>query len=443
MPLGRVALRRLTEKDGYRGMIAPGRMRLQEIPLCTYLTVCVVFAVAALALILHAGCVRRPEQPLPQAPVAPLPPDRRIAGKFLGVDPLELRPTRPSPRVDELRGGDFRSSSWTWTGEARDGAKAPTAHVKVDLDLYYVAGAHWEDDTAHWGEPAREGARLLTRDRAYTAALAYIKARCWFIGEARTPSSEGYKDYLPQPLYVFTFEGSGPEEYEYRVEVSVSAVTGEVVVYEAEIVPAAPAAVAPVVLSEAEAVSRVREAVPRLWPNMEGPIEVEVYKLWTRSPYAPPGRPVYMTDVSGRAAHPGKPPSYSYYGVVCGVDAQTGEVLTELIAPLTGAVGGSEITVTAAQAAEKARAALPAALATAGVEIGEMTSRSRLAPLGTRVYPAAIRGTLAAPTTDEPWDWAQTWAVDAVTGAIYGLHVAGTEQPEVTPLWPDWTAVRP
>ena len=409
----------------------------------TCVAVFAILMVATLALMLHAGCVRRPEQPPPRAPVAPLPPDRRIAARFLGVDALELRPTRPSPKVEELRGGEFRSSSWTWTAEAHDGAKAPTAHVNVDLDLYYVAGAHWEDDTAHWGEPVQEGAIVLTRDRAYAAALAYLKARCWFIGEARTLSSEGYKDYLPQPLYVFTLEGSGPEEYEHRVEVSVSAVTGEVVVYEAEIVPAAPAAVAPVVLNEAEAVSRVRQAVPRLWPNMVGPIEIEVYKLWTRSPYTPPGRPVYMTDVSGRAAHPGNPPSYSYYGVVCGVDAQTGEVLTQLIAPLTGAVGGSEITVTAAQAAEKVRAALPTGLANAGVEIGEMTPRSRLAPLGTRVYPAVISGTLAAPTTDEPWDWAQTWAVDAVTGAIYGLHVAGTDKPEVTPLWPDWSAVGP
>ncbi len=412
-------------------------------PLRTCVAVFAMPMVATFALILHPGCVRRPLHPVSQTPVAPLPPDRRIAARFLGVDALELRPTRPSPRVEELRGGEFRSSSWTWTGEAHDGAKAPKAHVKVDLDLYYVAGAHWEDDTAHWGAPVQEGAELLARDRAYTAALAYLKTRCWFFGEARTPSSEGYKDYLPQPLYVFTFEGSGPEEYEHRVEVSVSAVTGEVVVYEAEIVPAAPAAVAPVVLSEAEAVSRVREAVPRLWPNMAGPIEIEVYKLWTRSPYAPPGRPVYMVDVSGKYAGHGVGIPPSFYGVVCGVDAQTGEVLTELIAPLTGAIQRTEVTVTAAQAAEKVRAALPAALATAGVEIGEMTSRSRLAPLGTRVYPAAIRGTLAAPTTDEPWDWAQTWAVDAVTGAIYGLHVPGTDKPEVTPLWPDWTAVRP
>lgn len=78
-------------------MIPPGRIRLRETPLRTCVAVCAVFVIVALALVLHAGCVRRPEQPLPQAPVAPSPTQEPAQPPSGATAPSQTDATRPQP----------------------------------------------------------------------------------------------------------------------------------------------------------------------------------------------------------------------------------------------------------------------------------------------------------------------------------------------------------
>jgi hypothetical protein len=87
-----------------------------------------------------------------------------------------------------------------------------------------------------------------------------------------------------------------------------------------------PAPAVPILVSKELAASKVLGKAQALWPDMDPPISVHVYLLWTSSPYADPGRPVYMVNVDG--GYPGPGGVRGGYLVVCGVDANTGEVLT-------------------------------------------------------------------------------------------------------------------
>jgi len=166
----------------------------------------------------------------------------------------------------------------------------------------------------------------------------------------------------------------------------------------------------------------VREAIPELWPRMLNP-QVKVDRLWTRSPFAQAGRPVYMVSVMGEIEIPPHP-RHPGYNTVCGVDAHTGEILTEAVEPPSEPEPDTQVTVSSDEALQIAKNALPAGLQEPEMNVLDLTPRSRLAPLGTLVYPIRITGKIpAGDDSDELWQWAQSWAVDANTGHIYGLWV--------------------
>jgi len=354
------------------------------------------------------------------------------------VEEMVLRKEKPTLHSSRL--SDKRTTERVYSTYHEGTEETVKAHVSVDIDLYYVAYMSWEDDKAHWGPPAQSGQQLASRETALEAAQNFAKEKCWFFRLEDKLTYETYKDYLPQPVYDFLWQGQGPEEFQHRVHVTVSVVTQEVVAYRASIQPPDPKANTSVEITEAEAAARVREAIPRLWPKMLEPIEIKIYKLWTRSPYAPPGRPVYMVHVRGRGKVEGRDLHFEYYDG-CGVDAYTGEVLYQVIEPPREPEQDVELRVGSEQALEIVKKALPDQLTEVKLEVAGLTSRSRLAPAGTLVYPIRITAKAAAPDKpEELWEWAQTWAVDAATDRIYGLHASGEEDQEViTPLWPSFS----
>ncbi len=89
------------------------------------------------------------------------------------------------------------------------------------------------------------------------------------------------------------------------------------------------------------------------------------------------------------------------------------------------------------QVEAKVRDALPPDIDKPSVEVAEMTTECSVAPAGRRVYPVRVAGMVPAPElSGVSWAWGQTWAVDADTGCIYGLHVGSGADGRPTPLWP-------
>ena len=367
-----------------------------------------------------------------------LAPDQGIAGRFLGVAVDNLVMKTKGPIIHPFRGGDRKTSIWEYCPEGAGTGEQVAVRAYVDLDLYYVAYLRWQEDATHWGGPGQGGQALLQREKAHQSALEYAAMKCWFFDPGDKLTYETYKDYLPQPVYSFLWEGLGPEELRHSVEVELSAVTGKVVLYTASILPRDPQSILSVEISADEARSRVEEAIPKLWPEMIEPIKVSLSVVLTRTVYAPAGHPVYPVTIDGHT-HAGSDRLY-FFGTVCGVDAHTGEVLTAMVRPTDEPRPDAEIKISKEKALQIVQEALPQELREAKVKASELTARCRLAALGTPVYPVRITGKLPAPDeSGELWDWAQTWAVDAASGRIYGLHVrSGDEEEELAPLWPSF-----
>ncbi len=367
-----------------------------------------------------------------------LAPDQQIAGRFLGVPVGKLVMKSKWPLIHPFRGGDRKTSIWEYCPEGGGRGEQVTVRAYVDLDLYYVAYVFSEQDTTHSGVPGHGAHGLLQREEAYQSALQYAAMECWFFNARDKLTYETYKDYLPQPAYSFLWEGPGPEEFRHSVNVELSAVTGKPVAYAASIDPRDPQSILSVEISADEARRRVEEAIPKLWPEMIEPIKVSLSVVSTRTVYAPAGHPVYPVTIDGHT-HAGSDRLY-FFGTVCGVDAHTGEVLMAMVRPTHEPKPDAEINLSKEKALEIVQEALPQELREAKVKASELTARCRLAALGTPVYPVRITGKLPAPDeSGELWDWAQTWAVDAASGRIYGLHVSsGDEEEELAPLWPSF-----
>ncbi len=342
-------------------------------------------------------------------------PEQRLAAQLMGV-PLEaIQAVRPEPFVY----GPYGERATWWRCLAQGTPHAPGADtILVNIELYYVASVGWKTDEKHWGSSSRAGFRPLARDAALEAARSFAQRRCPFWRAEDRLAYEKYRDYRDPPIYEFLWQGSGPEEFRHRLSIEVSAATGEVVRYQAHIMPADPPSSAPVRVTEAEAVAKVIAQAAQLWPGMHPPFSAEVYLLWTRSPFAPPGTPVYMLNVRGTRPGPTGEPGPCQEG--CGVDASTGEVLTRSWRGKPAAASPPRLSPSDALA--RARSSLPTALTDVQVVLGELTWTSPVAVAGSLVYPVRVSGkTLGPDQPEELEQWAQTWAVDAETGKIYGL----------------------
>ncbi len=347
--------------------------------------------------------------------LSPVPPDQRVAARFLGVSPEAVQAVRAEPIVNGSRGE--RATVWRYpAGETPDSGEGAT--VAVDIDLYYVTFMGRADEK-YWGSSARAGFRPLAREVALRNALAFAERRCWFWRAEDRLEYEKYYDYRKPPTYHFAWEGLGPEEFRHRLSIQVSAATGEVVYYYARIAPADPPPNAPVRLTEEEAVAKVLARATELWPRMRPPISAKVFRPWTASGFAPPGTPVYIVNVHG-AGPPGPTGEPGEYLTECGVNANTGEILTRSWRREPEPLPKPRLSPSEALA--RARSSLPTALRDAEIVLGELTWVSPIAPSDRLVYPVRVSGKLpGADKPDELQLWAQSWAVDAETGRIYGL----------------------
>ena len=343
-------------------------------------------------------------------------PEQRLAARVMGVPPEAIQAARTEPTVYGANGE--RATWWRYSPPATQGS-SEEATIMVDIEMYYVAGVDWKTEGSS-GSPLRMGFRPLSRDAALEAASSFALQRCPFWRAEDRLAYEKHRDYADPPVYEFIWEGLGPEEFRHRLSIEVSTATGQVVRYHARLLPADPPASVPVRVSEAEAVAKVIAKAAELWPGMHPPFSAEVYLLWTRSPFAPPGTPVYMLNVRGTRPGPRGEPGACQEG--CGVDASTGEVLTRSWRGKPAAAPTSRLSPSDALA--KARSSLPTALTDIRVVVGNLTWTSPVAVAGTLVYPARVSGRLPSPDeAGEFYEWAQTWAVDAQTGRVHGLGV--------------------
>lgn len=163
-----------------------------------------------------------------------------------------------------------------------------------------------------------------------------------------------------------------------------------------------------------------------------------------------PADELVSTHYSPALPHPyfvfhwrGEGPEEYSHEVEVQVAAATGEVVgcrARILAPAEGPklVAQAPEALAREQVAAKVTEALPPEVAEPSIEVGDMTTGCRVAPAGRRVYPVRVSGRVSSPGPSEaPWAWAQTWAVDAQTGRIYGLHVCSGADECLTPLWPE------
>lgn len=392
----------------------------------------------ALAAVVLATAVTLVTRALSQP--AAVTPDRRVAAEFIGVAPDAVTMVGEKPQMTLNPWGARRLTGWTYSSRSASFPERVRALLFVDVDLYYVARWHWEDDQTHWGPAASADTALRSREEALAAAGAFLAKRCPFWQPGDRLTYEKYQSELPQPLYVFAWEGQGPEEFTHWVEVSISAVTGEAVAYSASVDPPSAPAAKPLRLSADEAVQRVRQMLPTLQPGTVEVTKLVVMGLRTGgTPCSLPGQPVYLVDVEAYKTPEGyntepredsKPLDRAkliFYRIVYEVDATTGEMLTKPVA-LQEAPAPTAPQISAEQALQIAKRRAPEGLTQPTFVVSALTNRCRVAPPGTWVYPLRISGRV--PDPDDPATlvpWAQTWAVDAETGIIYGL---GDRSPE-------------
>jgi len=282
---------------------------------------------------------------------------------------------------------------------------------------------------------ASRGRQRRRREQTLAAASTFLAKRCAFWQPGDRLTYDKYRGEMPQPLCVFGWEGPGPEEFTHRVKVSISSVTGEAVAYDASVDPPNLPAAKPVRLSADDAVQRVREMLPTLQPDTVGEAKVTVMGLRTGgTPCSLPGQPVYLVDLEGYKTPTGyaklegdaKPPDrtrLACYRIVYEVDASTGEILTKRVT-LQDLPRPKAPQISADQALQIATSSAPNRLTEPTFAVSAMTNRCRVAPHGTFVYPMRLSGKMPAPDgSGERYEWAQTWAVDAQTGKVYGLGV--------------------
>lgn len=252
----------------------------------------------------------------------PPPPDAEAAAAILGV---------AADRLIAL--GDIwgRPTSWgeqrirTWRlpadGPAHGGI-ATIADVVVDVDLSLAISAYWYDP-ARWGRSDGPMVARFGADECRSRAAAFASVHCPYFDATVPPKRVTPGDDGGLPRFAYLWEGGGPGDRENWLNVAVSAVTGEVVEYSFGMRAAQPEATSEARLSPEAAVCIVRAHLP----DHVIVERVEVARLWTRTPFAPPGTPVYMVEVEGNIPHEGKPPGW--YGCIFGVNATTGEFLSE------------------------------------------------------------------------------------------------------------------
>ena len=162
-----------------------------------------------------------------------------------------------------------------------------------------------------------------------------------------------------------------------------------------------------------------------------------------------PGDTLVSTDYSPVLPHPyftfrwrGDGPEEYSHEVEARVSAATGQIVaySARVTPRTSEpalVAEAAEALAPEQVEAKVREALPASIDEPSVEVAEMTTECSVAPAGRRVYPVRVSGSVtSAELSGASWAWAQTWAVDAETGCIYGLHVCSAADERPTPVWP-------
>lgn len=162
-----------------------------------------------------------------------------------------------------------------------------------------------------------------------------------------------------------------------------------------------------------------------------------------------PADELVSTDYSPALPHPyfvfrwrGDGPEEYSHEVEAWVSAATGQIVaySARVTPPTSEpalVADAAEALAPEQVEAKVREALPPDIDQPSIEVAGMTTECRVAPAGRRVYPVRVSGSVASPELSRgTWSWAQTWAVDAQTGCIYGLHVCSAAGERATPIWP-------
>ncbi len=346
---------------------------------------------------------------------------RRLAARFLHVP--DDAPGLARGETVDVNGGPFVLHKATWEYQGPDPAttERTDCDVLVDVDLGYVAYADCEQEGARSEAPARRRGGVLRRGECLARARAYLAAQCWFWHPNDGMYYEWFDDDEADPVYQFDWEGDGPGEFRHDISVSVSALTGKIVSYLADVLPADPRMTVPIRVSESEALAAVRAQLRKLLPELVGKPKLTAGPASTCSLFAPPGRPVYMFRLEGERTDPVTRTRIPL-NVLLGVDAHSGEVLTKLVEWPSKPGPKADVRINPTQALARARQAAPPELKSARFEVGALTPCSRLAPLGTLVYPVRVTGEWPAPgKPGELWDWGGTWGVDALTGHVYGL----------------------
>ena len=312
--------------------------------------------------------------------------------------------------------GNRECLHWVWS------ASEGHADVYVDMDLRLVTAAYWE----HAERPPGEQALRHGRDELCATAMSFLQQTALGLGGDKSPVYEHTHTEAGTQYCDFGWAGTVTRELVYWIKVEMSTATGRMVHYSTWIRGSDPGATAPVMLTEAQAAAAMREAVPKLRPDM-GEFRVEVKGLGTRGPFALPGRPVYLVGVIGKTKgeHP------HTLALAWGVDACDGRIYTDkdVHAPATMPQSATDLALTPSKSKEKAGAALPAGMTDAKLSVGKPTPWFWLAPLVPRSIRYDQREAVCPDGSGELWEWAQTWAVIRKLGRSMGCTRSTTSTP--------------
>ncbi|MGD9497146.1 MAG: hypothetical protein AB7Y46_12685 [Armatimonadota bacterium] len=348
--------------------------------------------------------------------------DRSAAAAVLGVAPDAL-----------VTQGDVLVQRWSW-GEQRGrlwrlpmsttGPQLPAtaAEVTVDLDLNCVTQAYWHDPE-RWGRGNAGMPARFDEQTCRETADAFVAAHCPYHRRGTPAERSTQRDDEGVMCYIFEWSGTGPGRRDHWLRATVSALTGQVVEYGFAMHAPDPPATAPVKITEQQAVEIFRAALPDFLDAQR----IEVKRLWTRSPYAPPGQPVYMVAAEGWVRQAGSATPQGWCGVVYGVNATTGELLTEpwpgrqqSQAPWVDRLPDdlrARVRLTGEQAVQAVQGALRDDMVDPDVRIMELTADSHFAPDGEPVYVVEVsferRNAQGQPGRKLTW-----WGVHAESGEV-------------------------
>jgi hypothetical protein len=347
-----------------------------------------------------------------------------VAARFLGVA-VDRMPAAPKGTTQDAY-NDATGTLWEYPRSAA-GAVRPQATVIVNCDLCYVEMAYL-NEKGPWGTKPATGGAVVTLDVAQATALAFARVHCPFWSPSERQTLGRRKDNRWGSIYEFEWRGLGPQGFHHELRVEVTGATGEVGFYRADLTPPDPESGVPILVSKEQAEARVEEQAARLFPPMAAPIKAEVGRLWTRTEFSEPGRPAYLVTVRG--GYRDSAGNQFPFTVICGVDANTGEILTR---PRPGASPAStppSPRLSPQEACAKALGALPSGAQEAEAVMPKPTvayliptMTSPVAPAGVFVYPVQVSAKLPSPADPKVLiPWAQTWGVDAVSGRVWGLR---------------------